>query len=39
MKALLYSQLNPCKTMEQLIDDRDLYRFFLVAALFMSWCC
>jgi hypothetical protein len=38
MKAILYAQLNPSKTMKQLIQDRNLYRCVIVASLFLAWC-
>ena len=38
MKAKLYAQLNPTKTMRQLINDRNLYRLVMVLCLFCAWC-
>jgi len=38
MKAILYAQLNPSKTMKQLIEDRNLYRLVIVTSLFLAWC-
>jgi hypothetical protein len=38
MKALLYAQLNPSKTLRQFIDDRNLYRLLLLTALILAWC-
>lgn len=38
MKALLYAQINPSKTLRQLVDDRNLYRLMALAALILSWC-
>lgn len=38
MKALLYAQINPSKTLRQLVDDRNLYRLLAMAALILAWC-
>lgn len=38
MKAKLYAQFNPTKTMSQLINDRALYRLLIVGCLFCAWC-
>jgi hypothetical protein len=38
MKALFYSQINPQKSMEQLVSDRALFRFMIVAILILSAC-
>jgi len=38
MKTLLYAQINPSKTLRQLIDDRNLYRLLVLAALILAWC-
>jgi hypothetical protein len=38
MKAKLYAQFNPTKTMSQLINDRALYRLMIVGVLFCAWC-
>jgi hypothetical protein len=38
MKAILYAQLNPQKTLEQFVSDRNLYRFLIVAVLIISAC-
>jgi hypothetical protein len=38
MKALLYAQFNPTKTLGQLIDDRNLYRILAVLTLILVWC-
>ncbi len=38
MKAILYAQLNPSKTMSQLINDRDLYRLVILSTLFLAAC-
>ncbi len=36
MKALFYAQLNPRKTLRQLVADRDAYRLLWVAALIIA---
>jgi len=38
MKALLYAQFNPTKTLGQLIADRNLYRILAVLTLILVWC-
>jgi hypothetical protein len=38
MKALIYAQLRPVKTMKQFIEDRFLYRTLILVALVMMWC-
>ena len=38
MKALVYAQLHPVKTMRQFINDRCLYRMLILAMLVMNWC-
>jgi len=38
MKALVYAQLRPVKTMRQFISDRCLYRTLILALLVMNWC-
>ena len=38
MKALVYAQLQPVKTMNQFINDRRLYRTLILAMLVMNWC-
>jgi hypothetical protein len=38
MKALLYAQLNPTKTLGQLIKDRNLYRMLALFMLILAWC-
>jgi hypothetical protein len=38
MKALLLAQLNPTKTLGQLIDDRNLYRILAILTLIAVWC-
>jgi hypothetical protein len=38
MKALVYAQLLPVKTMRQIISDRCLYRGLILASLVMNWC-
>ena len=39
MKAAFYAQLNPVKTMSQLIDDRVVLRVSILAALLLAFCC
>ena len=38
MKALVYAQLHPVKTMRQFINDRCFYRALILATLVMNWC-
>ena len=38
MKAFLAHQLNPAKTMKQLIVDRCLFRLAVVSWLTFAWC-
>ena len=38
MKALVYAQFQPVKTMRQFISDRGLYRALILAMLFVNWC-
>ena len=38
MKALLLAQLNPTKTLGQLVDDRNLYRILAIFTLIVVWC-
>jgi hypothetical protein len=38
MKAAIYSQCNPVKTMRQLIDDRILLRLGILASLMIAFC-
>jgi hypothetical protein len=38
MKAKLYAQFNPMKTMSQLINDRALYRLLMLGTLLCAWC-
>jgi hypothetical protein len=38
MKAIVYAQLFPDKTMKQLINDRLFYRSTILATLVMVWC-
>jgi hypothetical protein len=38
MKALVYAQLHPVKTMRQFISDRCLYRTLILTMLVMNWC-
>lgn len=33
MKSFIYAQLNPIKTMDQIVSDRELYRLLIIAAL------
>ena len=39
MKAALYAQLNPIKTMDQLIGDRCVMRIFILASFLVAACC
>jgi len=38
MKAIVYTQLHPVKTMRQFINDRCLYRMLILGMLLMNWC-
>ena len=38
MKAALYAQFNPQKTLAQIIQDRDAMRLMLLGALVLAWC-
>jgi len=38
MKAFIYAQLLPVKTMKQFINDRCLYRMVILAMLVLNWC-
>ena len=38
MKAIIYAQLQPAKTLRQLISDRRLYRTLILASLVMTCC-
>lgn len=38
MKAIVYAQLHPVKTMKQFINDRCLYRTLILAMLVVNWC-
>ena len=38
MKAVIYAQFNPVKTMRQLIDDRLLIRLGILASLVIAFC-
>jgi hypothetical protein len=38
MKAILYAQLQPVKTMKQLVNDRCLYRLLILGMILMNWC-
>ena len=38
MKAIFYAQLNPQKTIEQLINDRSLYRILILTFMILAAC-
>lgn len=38
MKAIVYAQFHPAKTMKQFINDRCLYRMLILAMLVVNWC-
>ncbi len=38
MKNALYAQLNPVKTMRQMVKDRHFYRALILGALLITWC-
>jgi hypothetical protein len=38
MKAIVYAQLQPVKTMRQFISDRCLYRTLILALVVLRWC-
>ncbi len=38
MKSFIYAQLNPTKTMQQLLSDRDLYRLLAIGAMLFACC-
>ena len=38
IKAIIYGQLHPVKTMRQFISDRRLYRMLILAMLILNWC-
>jgi hypothetical protein len=38
VKAVVYAQLHPVKTMQQFINDRCLYRMLILAMLAINWC-
>ncbi len=38
MKAFVYAQLHPVKTMRQFISDRHLYRGLIFTFLVLNWC-
>ena len=38
MKAILYAQFHPVKTMKQFISDRSLFRTLMLATLLVNWC-
>jgi hypothetical protein len=39
MKAVIYAQFNPVKTMEELICDRCVLRVCIIAGLLLAVCC
>jgi hypothetical protein len=39
MKAAIYAQFNPVKTMAQLIDDRSVLRACIIVGLLLAVCC
>lgn len=38
MKAILYAQFQPVKTMKQFISDRNLFRTLALGMLLVNWC-
>lgn len=38
MRAIIWAQLNPVKSMKQVINDRNLYRLLLMTALIIACC-
>jgi tRNA threonylcarbamoyladenosine modification (KEOPS) complex Cgi121 subunit len=38
MRAIVYAQFHPVKTMKQFISDRGLYRSLILAMLVANWC-
>jgi hypothetical protein len=38
MKAILYAQFQPVKTMKQFISDRSLFRTLALGMLVLNWC-
>jgi hypothetical protein len=38
MKTIIYAQLNPTKTLQQIVNDRDLYRLLTIGALLVACC-
>ena len=38
MRAIVYAQFHPVKTMKQFISDRSLYRSLILAMLVANWC-
>jgi hypothetical protein len=38
MRAIIYAQLHPVKTMKQFINDRCLYRVLILTMLVLNWC-
>jgi hypothetical protein len=39
MKAIIYAQLHPVKTLNQFIDDRCLYRLLILGMMVVNCCC
>jgi hypothetical protein len=38
MRAIVYAQLQPIKTMRQFINDRCFYRALILALMVINWC-
>ena len=38
MRTFVYAQLQPVKTIKQLIIDRCLYRMLILTFILMNWC-
>jgi hypothetical protein len=38
MKAIIYAQLQPIKTLKQFVNDRCLYRLLILGMLLVNWC-
>jgi len=38
MKAIIWNQINPTKSLKQLVSDRNVFRLIVLAGLAMSWC-
>jgi len=36
MKAIIYAQLNPAKTLQQIVSDRNLCRLMAIGALLLA---